>query len=61
MTREATFFSGEVMERHWSNEDGGVATMAAKKKSGAKKKKPTKRPTKATRRGPGCQSGKKTC
>ncbi len=60
MTREATFFSGEVMANNWSNEDGGVATMAAKKKAG--KKKPTKKPKpKATRRGPGCQSGKKTC
>jgi hypothetical protein len=59
MTREAAFFSGDVMAENWKNEDGGVATMAAKKKAG--KKKTTRPKPKATRRGPGCQSGKKTC
>ena len=60
MTREAAFFSGDVMAENWKNEDGGVATMAAKKKGG--KKKTTRKPKpKATRRGPGCQSGTKTC
>jgi hypothetical protein len=63
MTDEGRFFSGDVMAQHWSDEDGGVAVMAAKKKKGAKKKT-TKKPkpkTKPTRRGPGCGTGKKTC
>ena len=67
MTHEARFFSGDVMAQHWSDEDGGVAVMAAKKKAAkkaAKKgaKKATKKPKpKPTRRGPGCGTGKKTC
>ncbi|MGH7536478.1 MAG: hypothetical protein ACREMG_12995 [Gemmatimonadales bacterium] len=59
MTHEARFFSGDVMAQHWSDEDGGVAVMAAKKKAA---KKTTKKPKpKPTRRGPGCGTGKKTC
>jgi hypothetical protein len=59
MTHEARFFSGDVMTQHWSDEDGGVAVMAAKKKAA---KKATKKPKpKPTRRGPGCGTGKKTC
>ena len=59
MTQEAGFFSGGVMAQHWSDEDGGVAVMAAKKKAAKKTaKKPKPKPT---RRGPGCGTGKKTC
>jgi hypothetical protein len=59
MTHEARFFSGDVMAQHWSDEDGGVAVIAAKKKAA---KKTTKKPKpKPTRRGPGCGTGKKTC
>ena len=59
MTHEARFFSGDVMAQHWSDEGGGVAVMAAKKKAA---KKTTKKPKpKPTRRGPGCGTGKKTC
>jgi hypothetical protein len=48
-----------VMAQHWSDEDGGVAVMAARKKAA---KKATKKPKpKPTRRGPGCGTGKKTC
>ena len=36
MTHEARFFSGDVMAQHWSDEDGGVAVMAAKKKAAKK-------------------------
>jgi hypothetical protein len=63
MTHEARFFSGDVMAQHWSDEDGGVAVMAAKKKATKKgAKKATKKPKpKPTRRGPGCGTGKKTC
>jgi hypothetical protein len=60
MTHEARFFSGDVMAQHWSDEDGGVAVMAAKKKP-AKKKTTKKAKPKPTRRGPGCGTGKKTC
>ena len=59
MTHEAQFFSGDVMAQHWSDEDGGVAVITAKKKAA---KKATKKPKpKPTRRGPGCGTGKKTC
>ena len=61
MTREAAFFSGDVMTENWKNEDGGGATMAAKKKGGKKTTKKPKPKPKATRRGPGCQSGTRTC
>ena len=67
MTHEARFFSGDVMAQHWSDEDGGVAVMAAKKKTAKKAakraaKKATKKPKpKPTRRGPGCGTSKKTC
>jgi hypothetical protein len=63
MTHEARFFSGDVMAQHWSDEDGGVAVMAAKKKAAKKgAKKATKKPKpKPSRRGPGCGTGKKTC
>ena len=58
------FLAGEVMKQFW-NDDGGVATMAAKKKAPAKKapakktpaKKPPAKPTKKprpTRNRPGC-------
>ena len=47
MTHEAQFFSGDVMAQHWSDEDGGVAVMAAKKK--AAKKSAKKAPKKAAR------------
>ncbi len=60
MTQETRIFSGEVMASHWSDEEGGVATMAVKRK-GAKKKTTRKPRPKATRAGPGCQTGKKTC
>jgi hypothetical protein len=61
MTHEARFFSGDVMAQHWSDEDGGVAVMAAKK-AAKKAKKTTKKPKpKPTRSGPGCGTGKKTC
>jgi hypothetical protein len=60
MTHEAGFFSGDVMAQHWSDEDGGVTVMAAKKKS-TKKKTTKKRKPKPTTRGPGCGTGKKTC
>lgn len=63
MTHEASFFSGDVMSQNWSDDDGGVAVMAAKKKAAKKKttKKPAKKKPKPTRRGPGCGTGKKTC
>jgi hypothetical protein len=55
MTDEARLFAGDVMAQHWSDEEGGVATVTvAKKKPGKPKPKPTKR-------GPGCGTGKKTC
>ena len=38
MTHEERFFSGDVMAQHWSDEDGGVAVMAAKKKAAKKAK-----------------------
>ena len=45
MTHEERFFSGDVMTQHWSDEDGGVAVMAAKKKAAKKgAKKATKKP-----------------
>lgn len=50
MTRDAQFFSGDVMAQHWSDEDSGTALMVAEKE-GAKKK--TTRKVKAT--------NKKTC
>lgn len=62
MTHEAKFFSGDVMAQHWSEEEGGVATMAAKKKPA--KRKPARKPKpkrKVTRAGPGCQTGLRTC
>ena len=58
MTHEARFFSGDVMAQHWSDEDGGVAVMAAKKKAAkktTKKPKPKPKPTRL------CGTGKKTC
>jgi hypothetical protein len=58
MTHEARFFSGDVMAQHWSDEDGGVAVIAAKKAAKKTTKKPKPKPT---RRGPGCGTGKKTC
>ena len=61
MTHEARFFSGDVMAQHWSDEDGGVAVMAAKKKAAKKTTKKPKPKPKPTRRGPGCGTGKKTC
>jgi hypothetical protein len=61
MTHEASFFSGDVMARHWSDEDGGLAVMAGKKKGGKKSAGKPKPKPKPTRRGPGCGTGKKTC
>jgi hypothetical protein len=51
---------GDVMTQLWGNDDGGVATMAAKKKKPAKKpaKKPKPRPT---RNRPGCASDDPSC
>lgn len=56
----SNLFSGDVMAQHWSDDDGGVTVMAAKKKATKKTKKTTKKP-KPTTSGPGCQTGKKTC
>ena len=51
MTHEARFFSGDVMAQHWSDEDGGVAVMAAKKKAAKKgAKKATKKAAPKTKK-----------
>ena len=62
MTHEARFFSGDVMAQHWSDEDGGVAVMAAKKKA-AKKAQEGDQEAEAEADPPraGCGTGKKTC
>ena len=47
MSREATFFSGEVMQQHWANEDPGTIVRASEDSS-----------LKSVRR---WQTSKKTC
>jgi hypothetical protein len=63
MTREAEFFSGSLLERHWVADDGGVATVAVKKKKKSTKKstKRKKRVKKTSLTSHFCYTGKKTC
>ena len=61
MTHEAEFFTGDVMVHNWSNDEGGVAVMAAKKKAPKKAPKKAKPKPKPTKSGPGCGTGARTC
>ncbi|MGH7753090.1 MAG: hypothetical protein ACREN5_09755 [Gemmatimonadales bacterium] len=62
----AEFLAGDVMDRYWGEEEGGVVTAAKKKakpkpkKTAKPKKKPRPRPT---MKGPGCvtERGQQTC
>jgi hypothetical protein len=61
------FLSGDVMTQLW-DDDGGVATMAAKKKKAPAKKKPAKKSPgkkkpkpRPTRNRPGCDTTGPAC
>ena len=58
----AEFLAGDVMDRYWSAEEGGVVTAAKKKAKPKKTTKPKKKP-RPTMKGPGCltEAGKSTC
>lgn len=58
------FLAGDVMDRYWGADEGGVVTAAKKKAKPKKTAKPKKKPRpRPTMSGPGCitEPGKQTC